>query len=224
MKTKKDYIFFDFDGTLVDTGPGIMNATHYALLKYGINEENSEILRLFVGPPLIDSFGKYYGFSYEKACDAVIKFREYYLVKGKTECDIYPRVIEMLDKLKKAGKHLAVATGKPEDLAHRIAGQFGLTDYFDTIHGSYVDEEGEHRTDKTEIINLIRDELNISDPDSCIMVGDRANDIQGAHGAGIKAIGSLWGYGSPEELNGAGAEYTAKAPLDIADMIINDLL
>lgn len=222
----KDYknILFDFDGTLIDTGPGIMNATHYSLASFGINEDEPANLKRFVGPPLAEAFASHYGFSPEGSVDAVLKFREYYLDKGWTECSIYPGIREMLSSLKGSGRRLIIATGKPEDLALKISVQYGIRDYFDLIRGAYVDEEGEHRTDKKEIIESIFEDLHIEDISSCIMIGDRANDIHGAHRSGIRAIGALWGYGSSDEINGAGAEYTAEAPSDITDMIINGLL
>ena len=216
-------IFFDFDGTLVDTGPGIQNAARYALLKFGIAENNVDNLCRFVGPPLAEVFAEYYGFSPEDAVRAVHAFREYYLEKGWTECSIYPGIPEMLSSVKNSGKRLVVATGKPEDLAVKISKRFGIFDYFDIIRGAYVDDEGEHRNDKKEIITTIFEELNIIDPSTCIMTGDRANDIRGAHRAGIKAIGTLWGYGSEKELSGAGAEYSVRTPQELSEMIINDL-
>ncbi|MDO4939435.1 MAG: HAD hydrolase-like protein [Lachnospiraceae bacterium] len=224
MNNKVQNIFFDFDGTLVDTGPGILKATHYALLKYGIEENDESNLRRFVGPPLAEAFAEHYGFSSRDSVLAVLKFREYYLETGWTECGIYPQVEDMLSSLRDSGRRLIIATGKPEDLAVKIARRFGIDHYFDVIRGAYVDEEGEHRTDKKEIITSITDDLNITDFSSCIMVGDRANDITGAHRSGIKAIGVLWGYGSEKELSGAGADYSAATPPDVSEMIINDLL
>lgn len=224
MNRKYENILFDFDGTLVDTGPGIMNAAGYSLKTYGIDEKNPDNLRRFVGPPLAEAFAEHYGFSPERSVEAVLRFRDYYLDKGNKECELYPGVTEMLSNLRSDGRRLIVATGKPEDLALMIAARFDIIDYFEIVRGAYVDDEGEHRTGKQEIIESIFDELHITDLSSCIMVGDRANDIMGAHSSGIKAIGALWGYGSEKELCGAGADYTAAAPQQISDMIINDLL
>ena len=217
-------LFFDFDGTLVDTGPGIMNATRHSLSCFGIDEQDPDNLKRFVGPPLAEAFAEHYGFPEAESIKAVLRFRDYYLVKGWTECSIYPGVVEMLTSLRDNGFRLLIATGKPEDLANRIAAQYGIRDYFDLIRGAYVDDEGEHRTNKTEIINSIFEELDIRDPSSCIMIGDRANDIAGAHKAGIPAIGGLWGYGSVNEIDGAHAEFTAATPSECTSMILNGLL
>ena len=224
MNRKYENILFDFDGTLVDTGPGIMNATRYSLKTYGIDEDDPDNLRRFVGPPLAEAFAEHYGFSPEKSVEAVLRFRDYYLDSGNKECELYPGIADMLSALRADGRRLIVATGKPEELALKIALRFEIADYFEIIRGAYVDDEGEHRTCKQEIIESIFDDLDITDISSCIMIGDRANDITGAHRSGIKAIGALWGYGSEKELCGAGADYTAAAPQQISDMIINDLL
>jgi len=208
-----DYILFDFDGTLVDTGPGIINAVHYSLSTYGIDETDWKKLSRFVGPPLVDAFHEHYGFDHDKSVEAVFRFREYYLDKGYKESEIYPGILAMLEKLKSMGKHLVIATGKPEDLAIQIAQIEGIYDYFELIRGAYVDEQGEHLTHKTEIIESIFQDLNIKDTSKAIMVGDRANDIKGAHGVGIEAIGILWGgYGTREELEGAGADHLIETP------------
>lgn len=224
MNNTYQNIFFDFDGTLIDTGPGILRATRYALMKYGIEENDESNLKRFVGPPLAEAFAEHYGFSPEESINAVLKFREYYLEKGWTECTIYPGITEMLTELRDSGRHLIIATGKPEDLAIKIAKRFGIFDFFDIIRGAYVDDEGEHRTDKKEIITSVFEDLDITDISSCIMVGDRANDVHGAHRSGIKALGILWGYGSENELCGAGADFSAAAPHEVSEMLINGLL
>lgn len=208
-----DYLLFDFDGTLVDTGDGIINATHYALLQYGIDETDEANLRRFVGPPLTKAFSKYYGFSEEDATQAVLEFRKYYVTFGWKESHIYPHITEMLEDLKRSGKHLCVATGKPEDLAVTIAERDGILNYFDFIGGAYVDSEGEHRVMKPEVINYVLDSVNATDRSKVVMIGDRANDIEGAKACGLASIGVLWGYGSFDELNNSGADFFADSPI-----------
>ena len=70
--TKPDFseythLFWDLDGTLTDSAPGIINCVRYALESFGINETDDSRLLLFVGPPLVESFMNFYGFSEEKA-------------------------------------------------------------------------------------------------------------------------------------------------------------
>lgn len=213
LTTEYDWLLFDFDGTLVDTGDGIIKAAHYGLLQMGIEENDPEKLRRFVGPPLTKAFQEYYGFSEEESVQTVLEFRKYYTTQGWKESSIYPGIHRMLQKLKAAGKHLCIATGKPEELAVTISRRDNLLGYFDFIGGAYVDEEGEHRVMKPEVIEYVLENVGNPDRSGVIMIGDRANDILGAKACNLKSIGALWGYGSYDELNNAGADFFADSPI-----------
>ena len=128
-----DYILFDLDGTLTDPGEGITNSVAYALSKYGIEVEDKTTLNVFIGPPLHESFQKYYGFSTLLSFDAVTKYREYYHDRGIFENRLYDGIIDMLKSLKASGKTLIMATSKPTVFAERIAEHYGFLKYFDEI-------------------------------------------------------------------------------------------
>ena len=115
MKFK--YILFDLDGTITESGPGIMNSVAYALEKMGYEEKDREKLKRFIGPPLTDSMMKYYGMSEEDAAKAVRYYREYYAEKGIFENSVYDGFDESIKRLKEQGLILAVATSKPEPFA-----------------------------------------------------------------------------------------------------------
>ncbi len=212
----KNNIFFDLDGTLTDSMPGITRAVQYALKHYGITVEDLDILKPFVGPPLPDSFKEYYHFSDEDARDAVFVFREYYNKKGWMENSPYAGIREMLEELKKSGFKLFVATSKPETMAKRVLEYFELTRYFEFIGGACDDN---NRAKKAEVIRYVMEENGLTDRENIVMVGDRRHDIEGAHKAGIPAIGILYGYGSEEELKKAGADWIAKTPKELGELI-----
>ena len=149
---EKTNIFFDLDGTLTDSMPGITRAVQYALKRYGIVEDDLEKLRPFVGPPLPESFKAYYQFSQEDADAAVYVFREYYNEIGWAQNSVYDGVEDMLSGLKAAGKKLYVATSKPEDMAKRVLGHFGLTEYFTFIGGANDDSS---RVEKDDVIRYV---------------------------------------------------------------------
>lgn len=209
-------ILFDLDGTLTDPGVGITNSVMYALAKFGIEEENRESLYKFIGPPLSDSFRKYYGFSDEKIEPAIGYYREYYKSDGIYENDVYEGIEKLLAELKNMGARLIVATSKPEPFANEVLRYFELDKYFDCVAGATMDGA---RVKKSDIIKYALDICKIEDLSLTIMIGDREHDIEGAKLAGIDSIGVLYGYGSYDELKNAGATYIAERVGDIMGLI-----
>lgn len=214
---KYRYVLFDLDGTLTDPGEGITNSVAYALEKYGIAVEDKTVLYAFIGPPLIDSFMKFYGFSEDQARQAVEYYREYYRDRGIFENGVYDGIPGMLDRLKTAGLTLAVATSKPEVFARQILAHYGLEKYFSFIGGSNLDGS---RTKKSEVIAYVMESCGISETNAVIMVGDREHDILGAKAVGIDSLGVLFGYGSREELEAAGAGHLAENTVEMDKIIL----
>lgn len=197
----KQYILFDLDGTLTESAPGIINSLKYALERLGVQDYDRAILDKFIGPPLAVSFEKFFGFKGEKCNNAVKIYREYFSEKGLFENAVYSGVEDMLDTLKSAGLKLAVATSKPEVYARRILDKFGLSKYFEVICG--IPLNNEHMT-KAQVIARAINELGAANKQAALMVGDRDYDVAGAHQNGIECLGVTYGYGSREELEGAG--------------------
>lgn len=210
------YIFFDLDGTLTNPAEGITNSVAHALKYYGISVSDKTQLYKFIGPPLAQSFSEFYGFSPEKAKEAVEKYREYFADTGIFENKVYDYIPEVLENLKKAGFSLAMATSKPEVFAKRIADKFDLTQYFDFIGGSLLDNS---RTDKGEVIEYVLSSLK-ADREKTIMVGDRSHDILGAKKCGVLSVGVLYGFGSLAELKEAGADYIAETPKKLEELLM----
>lgn len=207
-----DIVLFDLDGTLTDPGEGITNSVAYALKKFNIIVENRTELYNFIGPPLIDSFIKYYGMNYEDGLKAVEYYREYFSVTGIFENKVFEGIAEMLDKIKKSSRKIALATSKPEVYAKRILEHFNLTQYFDFIGAATMDET---RSKKADVIAYTLDNLEVKDKSKVVMIGDRHHDIEGANQNGLDSIGVLIGYGDREELENAGAKYIAETVNDI---------
>ncbi len=209
-----DTFLFDLDGTITDSAPGITNSVVYALKKYGVEEKDYDKLCKFIGPPLVDSFQEYYGFSREKALEAVEYYREYYRDKGIYENSVYGGFEEVAKTLKEHGKRLAVATSKPEPFAKRIIEHFGLAPYFDCVAGMELDGR---RGTKAEVIRYAMDLVRVKDKRGVLMVGDRKHDVMGARSTGIDCLGVLYGFGTREELAQAGADYIAETVEEILD-------
>lgn len=224
MRTEKeteirpDAVFFDLDGTLTDPGLGITNSVMYALRHYGIEVEDRRSLYTFIGPPLVDSFQKYYGFSPEEAKRAVEIYREYFREKGLFENELYPGVPEMLAKLKENGYMISLATSKPDVFSERIIRHFGIDGYFDFLAANNL---AETRSDKKAVIAYGLEGLEIKDPRRVVMVGDRRYDIEGGNFYGMKTVGVTYGYGSREELTGAGASYTVDSVCGLEKLLLS---
>ncbi len=211
MKTHTN-IIFDLDGTLTDPALGITNSVIYALEKYGIPVlERNELLK-FIGPPLIESFQEFYSLSRDEAKIAVEYYREYYLAKGMFENSVFPGIEDLLKSLKENGKTLMVATAKVETFAATVLEQFGIAKYFTCIAGSDLEST---KTHKDEIILSVLERCEITDLKHTVMIGDRMHDILGAEKAGINSIGVLFGYGTKEELENAGAKVIAESVSDL---------
>lgn len=213
---KYDTLIFDLDGTLTDPGEGITRSVEYALSKFGIKVGGRSELYNFIGPPLVDSFEKYYSFSPEDAGRAVDFYRERYRTIGLFENTPYPGVKELLSELEKSGAKLLVATLKPTEFSVRILERFELAKYFDFIAGAVMDNHTKET--KAQIIKKITAATG-ADLSRAVMIGDRHHDMEGALECGIDSIGVLWGYGDEAELRGAGATHIAKEPKDILDIV-----
>ena len=213
------YILFDLDGTLTDPGIGITNSVMYALKKFGIEVDDRASLYKFIGPPLLESFQKFYGFSKEDSELGLKYYREYFKPKGLYENKVYEGIESLLQELKKKGKKLLVATSKPEEFAIEILKHFHLLDYFDFIAGASMDEK---RVKKADVIAYALESYEITDKSSVIMVGDREHDVLGAKENELKSIGVLYGYGDYEELVHAGADYIAQNPEDILQIVLGN--
>lgn len=211
-----EYVFFDLDGTLTNPFVGIASSVKYALNKFGIEVENLRDLAIFIGPPLYDSFTKFYHMSDEEAKTAIKYYRERYEVTGWMENYVYDGIYTLLDTLKKKGYKLVIATSKPENTTNFILKHFDLLKYFDFVAGATLDGTRIH---KDQVIKHALDSLNITDPSKVIMVGDRKFDVLGAKEFNIETIAVEYGYGNKEEFIASGAAYIVKDVLDILNII-----
>ena len=209
-------ILFDLDGTLTDSSQGIINAIVYALKKMGVNDYDMSLLKKFLGPPLHESFEKFFHFDKKESLQAVEYYREYFSTKGLFENKVYCGITDLLKTLKENGNTLILATSKPQPFTDRIMQHFDLVKYFDFIAGSNMDTT---RSKKAEVIEYAIAECNIKDKSSVVMVGDRAEDMIGAQTVGIDSIGVEYGYGTFDELENTGATYIAKTVEELKSLL-----
>lgn len=207
-------ILFDLDGTLTDSGEGIINCASLALEHYGIPVPSREAMRVFIGPPLRDTFIKF-GVPEDKAEEAIAIYRSRYIPIGKYENHPYPGIREMLEKLRNQGCQLYVATSKPEEMSVDILKHFGLADYFTRICGATLDGT---RSSKSAVIAYLLEQCG--GVSNAVMVGDTAFDVVGAKDHGIPTIGVSWGYGEVEDMVQAGATAIAYTTEELYELLL----
>ncbi len=200
-------VLFDLDGTITQSEFGIIESAIYALKKFGIEVEDQTELLKFIGPPLFDSFRQFYHFSDEKAEMGVRYFREYYEEDGYKKAPLFPGIYDLFKDLKEEGIEIMVATSKVEEMAKKVLGMHDLLPFITKICGP---SRTDHRSDKSFLMERCLEGKTKKERKKAIMVGDRYFDIEGAKKVGIDVIGVLYGYGSKEELETAGATYLAK--------------
>lgn len=218
-----DYVFFDLDGTIVDSEEGITRSVEYALNKFQIDVPDRKSLRCFIGPPLVESFMKFYGFDDEQAIKACGFYRERYRVKGVYENTVYEGIPDLLKRLSEKGVKIALATSKPEVFAKIVLEDMGVMEYFTYVAGAEMDDADggrkNYRTKKEDVISHALSEMGITDKSRVLMAGDRKHDIIGANLNGIDSVGVLYGFGSREEFEKEKATYIVEKPLDILGLL-----
>ena len=213
------HAFFDLDGTLTDSAPGIINSVCYALRKLGIEPPAKESLTCFIGPPLAWSFSTYFRMSEEESRRAVDAYREYYRAGGMLENNVYDGVSELLKRLTEAGIVCVVATSKPHIFANRILKHFSLDGYFKLVAGPELDGT---RGEKHEVIAYAMEQLGLPADTRILMIGDREHDVHGAKLCGIDSAGVLWGFGSEQELRSAGATHVCATTDELAGLLLQN--
>ena len=211
-----DTVILDLDGTITESAPGIMRSAAYALEKMGRPVPGEDVLRRFVGPPLVDSFIRYCGLTEAEAMEAIEIYRERHTVLGWKEARVYTGIAPMLIALKRAGAYIALASSKPLPLCKETLAYFGLLPLFDKLSAP------PYSATKADKEQLILDALPTRFEHAC-MIGDRRFDMDGARRSGVTAIGAGYGYGSEEELLDSGAQVYCPDVASLADHLLEGL-
>lgn len=212
-----DYVIFDFDGTVADTGEGILKSLQYSFTAMGDPAPDLSDLKKFIGPPVYYSYTHFYGISEEKVDLYIKKYRERYREKGIYESEVYPGLENLIISLKEQNIKVGIASSKPESLIYSVADYLEITDMFDAIIG--VKSDNSKHSTKAGLISRATEELGATDKDKVLMVGDRLFDIDGAHEAGVKCCAALWGYGNREEFEEHNADFIVEQPKDILKLL-----
>jgi phosphoglycolate phosphatase len=213
-------VLLDLDGTLIDSYPGILESCLAALRALGHQPDETFDIRRAIGPPiedlmqiLLQSYGD------DRIDEAVAAYRQHYGESGFLGSVPYPEIGESLEEMKRAGLRIYLATSKRAIFANRILDHLRFATYFDGIHGSVPSRELDH---KPELLAHILSKHGLS-PSHSLMVGDRRYDISGAHAVGMCGLGVLWGYGTRDELETAGADQLVDSPANLARAVVSML-
>ena len=202
MNAKK-LLLFDFDGTVADNSQGIFNCVRYAADRHGFPAPDAETLRRFVGPPLFESFSRYFGADHETALSMVASYRERYRPIGTTEAVLYPDMAKMLSALKADGYTLAICSGKPQEFVEKICRMLGVHDVFS---GFYCPSLKDTAMEKADYILRAISDFCVTKAQT-LMIGDTKSDITAAKKAGVESVGAAYGFAAPGELEENGADH-----------------
>lgn len=201
MKCKYRLVFFDLDGTLTNSGPGIIDCVRRTIRHMNCPELPLDTLRRFIGPPTWNGFRMFCGLSPEDTRTAVAYFRRIYDAEGVFNNSVYDGIPELLDGLREAGAKLAVATSKPHPMAHKVLDHYGLAPKFDYISSADESDQGDG---KEKLILPVLHGTGVF-PEDAVMIGDTKYDAAGARRAGVDFLGVLYGFGTEEEMRREGA-------------------
>ena len=213
-------VLLDLDGTLIDSQPGIIASSLAALRALGHDPGETLDIKSVIGPPLEDMLlTLLQAHGDDRIGEAVAAYRQHYSESGLLGSEAYPGISGALQEMRRAGLRIYLATSKREVFARRILENLKLATYFDGIYGSVPGGKLDH---KPELLAHILSEEDICASHS-LMVGDRRHDIVGAHAVNMRGLGVLWGYGSRDELEAAGADQLVELTADLARVVLSIL-
>ncbi|WP_461214962.1 HAD hydrolase-like protein [Lacticaseibacillus sp. GG6-2] len=206
-------LFFDFDGTIANSEPGIVHGIQYMLQKMSLPALTAAQYRTFIGPSLTSSLKRYFPQLSDADCTQAVKFyQEIYVQSGIFELTLYPGVLPALERLQSADYQLNIASAKPEVMVKRIVEHFDLGHYFAGIYGATLDES--IRSTKTAVLAYGLAQSGATAATS-LMIGDRDTDMQGGRANHMRTLGVTYGFGSDAELRQAQATAIIQQPAEL---------
>ena len=210
-------VLFDLDGTLIESGPGIITATRAMMRELNIKDRPDDEMKKFIGPPLVTGFSELLGLHGDELTHAIRLYRQKYDELGLAVTKAYPGIPELLSKLKQLRKKVGVVTAKNQAVAEVHLKKFGLWPYIDYLKGADASDNG----NKTELLKKTITEFFPPETTAAVMVGDRLYDLNAAHDVGMDSIGVMYGYGSREEITGCTPTMTAENVEELTRLLSN---
>lgn len=210
------HIFFDLDGTLINSKIGLCNSLNYMLEQMQLDFEGADFIDSLIGPPIQDGLKRVFGFNDKQVDLGVRLFREYYSAKGLYEGELYPGILELMEELQAMGKQLFVATSKKDLYADQVLKHFELDRYLIDFQGS--GDGGKHT--KAELITALMDRNQLAPSEKVVMIGDTKYDIVGGQVNEISTIAVDYGFGESEELAALEPDYFVEDVEELYEILI----
>lgn len=218
MPSAARVILFDLDGCIVDSTEPIRRCLDLAFAEHDLPALTPERLRNHVGPPLQVSLAALvaeHGRPPELVDELVLAYRSRYAEASVAMALAYPGVVELVAELAAAGERVGVVTSKPQRFAVPILDALGVLPHLEVAIGPDLTEA----EPKTETLARALDLLGPVDRPASVMIGDRHHDVDAARAHGLVGIGVLWGFGTEDELRGAGAAAVAATASDLRELL-----
>lgn len=212
------YIIFDLDGTLIDTSEGTIECFRKALDYLGI-EMTDEKIRTYIGPPFTRTLVNEFKVEEERARRAMDIGHAFLADEGYKSCFVFEGMRDTLDRLKEEGIRMGVATSQPIRTAEKEVAHVGIGDYFECFEAN---DEYQTRGTKSDFVRMCLEDMDVTDRSRVLMIGDKPADINGGKDNGLDTAGVLYGYGTPEEIDGAAPDHIINEPEELLDLVLRD--
>jgi phosphoglycolate phosphatase len=219
---KNGILFLDLDGTIADSGHGILSAMNHVLDARKLKPLSQEDLTHLVGPPLSVSFPILFEPRGVPANEMDLFISEYRDIYGRKYLPETPLNKGMHEALQVLGTqwYLAVVTSKPEKQALIAINSAGIRNQFFTVVGPQDDKNLPKARLLERALRESHDILGIAPTlKDCWMIGDRHHDIDAGQEVGTNSAGVLWGFGSHSELHDAGATAIVSDPTELVALL-----
>ena len=192
-------IFFDLDGTLVDSAADILRAVNFALYDIGVDPVSNSQVRLWVGRGggrLIQCVREYRGIAPERHDELLASFLKHYQADVCVDSTVYAGGREFLIWCKQHKIHVACITNKPYQPALKLLKALNLLEYFSLVLGG---DSLEHRKPHPAPLLHALSHYGLK-PEHALMIGDSSNDVESARAASVRSIAVSYGYNHGEPI------------------------
>ena len=220
----RGFLFFDLDGTIADSGPGITASMNDAFATAGLDALSLVEVRRIIGPPLQTTMPELLtrrGVSLDRVDFFIDQYRQIYREHHLPRTPIFDGMADVLNELAQSW-HLSVVTAKPQTQADVAVRVVGVDHHMITVVGPADDAPlPKARLLEKALTNVEKSLGHRPDVEQCWMIGDRHHDIDAGLEVGTRAAGVLWGFGDHAELHGAGAHAVVSHPAELLSVLQN---